>query len=525
MDRLLGLLPAAELISPVPVAIAVLAAILLLGRFWRRGLPLPPGPKAYPIIGNLLDMPRSSPGPKFEKMGKELDTDMLYLTVGGKNILVLNSYEAAWELLEKRSSIYSSRPRFPMLIELIGWNRDFIFMPYGDAWRTRRRLFHQEFPNTGARPSHDLHQTAVNRLLIKNLLRDPENFNRHLKFLTGSLIVRVTYGYEAKHHNDPVLELGEYVMSVLTHVVSPGTFLVDTIPWLKYVPDWMPGAGFKKQAAKWSKLYEKFNTEPFRLTKADMANGVAGPSFVGNALQKASEDPQSCWYTEEEVMNTAASMQEAGQDTTHAALLSFVLAMVLHPECQVKAREEIDCVVGSERLPDFGDRPLLLYVEAIMQEVLRWQPVGATGVPHYTHVEDRYRGYYIPKDTTVLPNVWAIFHDERMYPDPYKFNPERWLKEGKINPEVRDVTSGFGFGRRICPGKQLAMSTIYLTITTMLAVFDISKAVDENGQVIEPGVKFTSNNLNNRPEPFKCSIRPRSTIHEKLAREAVEDIL
>ncbi|KAL0064462.1 hypothetical protein AAF712_008626 [Marasmius tenuissimus] len=328
MDRLLGLLPAVELISPVSVATAVLAAILLLGRFWRRGLPLPPGPKAYPIIGNLLDMPRSSPGPKFEKMGKELDTDMLYLSVGGKNILVLNSYEAAWELLEKRSSIYSSRPRFPMLIEL-----------------------------------------SVSTLLPP-LPEIDVLMHVHLS-LTGSLIVRVTYGYEAKHHNDPVLELGEYVMSVLTHVVSPGTFLVDTIPWLKYVPDWMPGAGFKKQAAEWSKLYEKFNTEPFRLTKADRANGVAGPSFVSNALQKASEDPQSCWYTEQDVMNTAASMQEAGQDTTHAALLSFVLAMVLHPECQVKAREEIDRVVGSERLPDFGDRSSLLYVEAIMQEVLR----------------------------------------------------------------------------------------------------------------------------------------------------------
>ncbi|KAK1219050.1 hypothetical protein PQX77_018240 [Marasmius sp. AFHP31] len=376
MDRLSDRLPTVELISPAPIAIAALAITFLLGRRWRRGLPLPPGPKGYPIIGNLLDMPRSFPGPNFEKMGKKLDTDIVYLTVGGKNILVLNSYEAAWELLEKRSSIYSSRyiasiPRFPMLIELIGWNRDFIFMPYGDAWRTRRRLFHQEFPNTSSRPSHDLHQTAVNRILIKSLLRDPENFNRHLKFLTGSLIVRVTYGYEAKHHDDPVLELGEYVMSVLTYVASPGTFLVDTIPWLKCVPHWVPGAGFKKQAAEWSKLYEKFNLEPFQLTKADMVNGTAGPSFVSNALQKASEDPQSCWYTEEEVMNTAASMQEAGQDTTHAALLSFVLAMVLHPECQVKAREEIDRVVGSERLPAFGDRPSLSYVEAIMQEVLR----------------------------------------------------------------------------------------------------------------------------------------------------------
>ncbi|KAK1219051.1 hypothetical protein PQX77_018241 [Marasmius sp. AFHP31] len=112
-----------------------------------------------------------------------------------------------------------------------------------------------------------------------------------------------------------------------------------------------------------------------------------------------------------------------------------------------------------------------------------------------------------------------------MYPDPYKFNPDRWLKDGKINSEVRDVTSGFGFGRRVCPGKQLAMSTIYLTFATTLAAFDISKAVDDNGQVIEPDVKFTSNNLNNRPESFKCSIKPRSAVHEKLAREAVEDIL
>ena len=80
--------------------------------------------------------------------------------------------------------------------------------------------------------------------------------------------------------------------------------------------------------------------------------------------------------------------------------------MTLHPEYQSKAQDEIDRVVGNQRFPDFQDREALVYVEAILREVQRWQTIGPTGVPHYNHVGDEYRGYRIPKNCTILANAW-----------------------------------------------------------------------------------------------------------------------
>ncbi|KAL0066761.1 hypothetical protein AAF712_006152 [Marasmius tenuissimus] len=381
-------------------------------------------------------------------------------------------------------------------------------------------LWFIEFPHNNS-SGHEDQELKGNRLLLKNILRDPENYRDHIHHMTGALILTVTYGLDIKGPDDPVIKIAEGAVDALTHALNPGTFLVDALPALKYVPDWFPGAGFKTKAKEWKKLYNRMNTEPFEMVKKQMENGTARPSFVSGALSKLHDDPKGCGYTEEELMYTAGSMYEAGTDTTFTGLLSFFLAMTLFPEYQRKAQAEIDRVVGDGRLPDFRDRESLVYVEAILQEVQRWQPVAAAGVPHYINVEDEYRGYRIPKNSTIIPNAWGISHDEEMYPDPYSFNPDRWIKDGKINPAIRDTTFGFGFGRRICPGRFLALSSSYIAIASILAAFDISKEIDANGMVIEPKVEYV-NNIQNRPAPFKCSIKPRSSLHEKLIVEAAE---
>jgi cytochrome P450 len=71
--------------------------------------------------------------------------------------------------------------------------------------------------------------------------------------------------------------------------------------------------------------------------------------------------------------------------------------MAMHPEFQTKAQEEIDSVIGTHRLPEFEDRPLLPYVEAVYREVMRWKPVLPLGLPHATTEDDVYDGYFIPK--------------------------------------------------------------------------------------------------------------------------------
>ena len=85
-----------------------------------------------------------------------------------------------------------------------------------------------------------------------------------------------------------------------------------------------------------------------------------------------------------------------------------MLAMVLHPEVQARAQAEIDAVVGRDRMPSFADRDALPYIRAVVRESLRWRMVGPLGVPRTTVQDDVYEGYFIPKGSVVLENIWAM---------------------------------------------------------------------------------------------------------------------
>ncbi|EIW84794.1 cytochrome P450 [Coniophora puteana RWD-64-598 SS2] len=151
--------------------------------------------------------------------------------------------------------------------------------------------------------------------------------------------------------------------------------------------------------------------------------------------------------------------------------------MVLYPEVQKRAQEEIDKVVGTDRLPDFQDRASLPYLEAVYRETMRLKPVGPIGVPHAATNEDVYKGYYIPKGKAMSQNPVK-------YPDPSAFKPERFLdSEGKLNDDT--VTYAFGFGRRICPGRHFASGSSWIAMANILASFSIGKAKDAAGNPID----------------------------------------
>ncbi|KAG6886455.1 hypothetical protein C0992_003898 [Termitomyces sp. T32_za158] len=139
--------------------------------------------------------------------------------------------------------------------------------------------------------------------------------------------------------------------------------------------------------------------------------------------------------------------------------------MVENVEAQQKAQDEIDAVIGTNRLPDFSDRPNLPYVEALFREVMRWHPVLPLGVSHAASEDDIYEGYFIPKglldslhctdlsfdfrDNCYIKYMvcGAMTHDETQYPQPDLFLPERFFDEnGRLNND--DAVLAFGFGRR-----------------------------------------------------------------------------
>lgn len=247
--------------------------------------------------------------------------------------------------------------------------------------------------------------------------------------------------------------------------------------------------------------------------KTSMIEGTAVPSVFTEFLERKNTVGASA-QEEAAIADIAYTAYGGATDTTTSVTGSFLYYMAIHPDVQDKAQREIDSVIGN-RLPDFSDRPDMPYVEAIYREVLRSCPPVPMSFPHRLMEDDHYKGYFIPKGTIVFPNIWAMTHEEKLYPDPFKFKPERFLDEnGKLKDEDRLLA--FGFGRRVCVGEQVASATVWLTIVSMLATFNIGKAKDSSGNEIPINDEFDDFGLLVYKKHFECSITPRSRDHHLL---------
>ncbi|KAH9912821.1 cytochrome P450 [Fomitopsis serialis] len=212
-------------------------------------------------------------------------------------------------------------------------------------------------------------------------------------------------------------------------------------------------------------------------------------------------------------------------ETTKSALASFVLAMVVYPEVLQKAQEEIDRVVGVDRLPQLEDRDQLPYIECIVKEALRWSASIPLGIPHCLTEDDEHEGHTIPKGSTVLSNIWAMTRDEEIDPDASTFRPERFLNMDAKTAERTDPRATvFGFGRRTCPGRYFADANIFMVVASMVATLNIAKARDSKGQVITPSVEFHSG-MTRYPPEFTCNITPRSQRAEDMVSKMLTSLL
>ncbi|KAK1222893.1 hypothetical protein PQX77_014315 [Marasmius sp. AFHP31] len=334
-------------------------------------------------------------------------------------------------------------------------------------------------------------QRAATVELLQSLGTSSENFVEHVRHQCGSIILKITYGYNLRRTDDPYLKLmvraAEGGLAAATH----GSFWVDYFPVLRHVPTWFPGAGFKRKASKWKQAFSDLKEEPWNWVKQAVDEGSIEPSFVTRSIQRLSITLGEDSNSEAAIKNCAAMAYLAGEDTIVAAILTFILAMSLHPELQIRAQEELDMVIGSRRLPDFDDQNDLPFVDALIQETLRWNPGSPIELHMMMSTKDftflRLKSIYWDAEATV--NHRAVMHDEKLYgANPHEFNPERFLQADTKPPNPELLV--FGFGRRICPGRYQAMKTIYLTVAHLLATFTIGKAVDGEGNEVIPVAEF-----------------------------------
>ncbi|KZV89528.1 cytochrome P450 [Exidia glandulosa HHB12029] len=493
------------------ILLAVLACGLLafLCRPDRRRLP--PGPARKVLLGNIYNVPRQPEEWKgFAALGK-LYGPVSYLRVLGRDVVILNSAKAVNDLLEQRSAIYSNRPRFVMANEVAGFDWLIPFMPYGNFLRQHRRALHQHLNEAAAKTWWNTQQD-LNVRFLKKLIDAPGDWWDLTHWLAGANIMRMTFGIEIAKKDDPWIDLGIKVAEVASKAGSFGAFAVDIFPLLKYIPAWFPGAKFKRDAIEWRQVHVQAKNLPFQRVVKDMAAGNAMSCIARSMLE---EDTKDSSLSEEVMKNALGAIYLGGADTSLAAMRGFVFAMVLNPSAQKTAQDEIDRTLSDGTLPSHPDRPHLPYVEALYRETMRMYPIAPL-TPHCVTEEDEYEGMTIPKGSTVIANTWGILHDEETYPEPETFKPERFLKQGALDPDVLDPRNpAFGYGRRVCPGRHIADAELWLFIVTMLSCYNISPAEDGNGEPIIPPSTMCSG-LVSSVSKFPCNIQLRNESKRKL---------
>ncbi|KAL7281056.1 hypothetical protein ACG7TL_004358 [Trametes sanguinea] len=433
----------------LPVA-GFLAALLLLcvfKRFSGSTRPLPPGPKPLPLIGNALDFPATDWGQAFRDLTLKYG-ELVYLNMAGQPIVLLGTHEAAVELLEKRSSIYSDRNQSTM-VSLTGWDWLMAAFTYGPWWRRHRRALHQFFTLAALRSYGPMQELEARRLAYR-LVKDPDHFLAHIRrwaLLPCYMLDR----HQIPEDDDEYLLMTEQALESFHRAFKFGKYLVETFPILRFLPSWFPGAKFQREAKVWKPRVHKLRDVPWEQALETIRAGTGPPSMTAALMQRVSRFSGDERVEEEVVArNVAGVAYAAGVDTT------------------------IHCIED----------------KIAPESTSLLTPLG---MPHRSSEDDQYQGYFIPKGTLVIANMWWYSHDPERYPEPDVFNPERFLKDGEPDPDALDPADiAFGYGRRICPGRHFADTSLFLSLATVLHTLSISAPLGANGQPINMEGKMTT---------------------------------
>ncbi|KAI3608916.1 cytochrome [Moniliophthora roreri] len=362
-------------------------------RVGRRESYLPPGPPKIPILGNLHVFPTASAHIKFAEWGQQYG-DIYSLKISSGNAVVVNSMEAAAELLDKRGATTAERPKLHM-VDKVTNGLNLALCRYSDTWRMLRKAAHTIL-TPKAVEKHLPIQVAEATQVLYDFLTDPDDFFKHIGRYSNSVIMSVLFGKRCPRYETHESTAFFETMELWNLCISPTAVPpVDLLPFLDYVPErwaWWKGLAAKTRQ-KQRELYFGLVDECEQRMKRGEENG----SYIEEILTKQKE----LGLDREMVGYLGGVLLEGGSETTTSFLKYLVMALVSFPDVQGKAQAEIDRVVGKERMPSLADVKDLPYT------------------PYAACYNDRRR-------------ISRFHHTEghnhiRDFDDPDTFNPDRYL--------------------------------------------------------------------------------------------------
>lgn len=432
--------------------------------------PLPPGPKPLPLVGNLLSL-----DPELHTYFTDLSKTygpILTLWLGKKVGIVISSPALAREVLKDQDTTFANRDVPAAGREATYGGLDIVWNPYGPEWRMLRKVCVREMLSNATLDSvYDLRRREL-RQTIKFLYRQtgkPVNVGEQMFLTVLNVITNMLWGGTVK--GDERASLGAEFRQVVNEMTGClGMINIsDLYPALARYD--LQGVQKKTRilAGRFDKIFERMIDQ--RVNAAD-DDGKESKDFLQFLLQLKDEGDAKTPLTMTHVKALLMDMVVGGTDTTSNTVEFAMAEMMKKPEILRNVQQELETVVGKDRIVEESDIQKLPYLYAVMKEVLRLHPALPLLVPHCPSETCIVGGYTVPKGARVFINVWAVHRDPSIWENPSEFRPERFL-DSKWDYNGNDFNYfPFGSGRRICAGTAMAERLFMFSLASLIHSFD-----------------------------------------------------
>ncbi|XP_063287263.1 cytochrome P450 2A5-like [Pelobates fuscus] len=466
-----------------------------------RGQNLPPGPTPLPILGNLLQLKSGQMLECLSKMQKKYG-DVYTLYLGPRRVVVLCGYDVVKEALVDNRDEFGMRGLLPV-IDPYTMSHGVIFSN-GDRWKELRRFSIQTLKNfgMGKRSVEGRTKEEVQYLIDEFKRNNGELIDPiyHFSQVASNIICSIIFGNRYKYDDPDFRRLMQIINEIFIGMSSPwGQFFDMFNVVMKYLP------GPHHNAVKSAYKLEKFVQEKLEIDRKTL-NPDCPRNMIDSFLIRMEEEKNnpSSHFTLNNLYKNMTSIFVAGTETLSTMLRHGFLLFLKNPHIKEKVQEEIDRVIGRDRVPEPEDRPSMPYTDAVIHEIQRYANVLPMNLPHAIAKDTQFRGFTIPKGTDVFPVLAFVLNDPKYFPDPSTFNPDRFLDENG-DFKKNEAFMAFSAGKRVCLGENLARLELFIFITTLLQHFDISTPENPEDMDISPQMVGFSN----VPKPYNISFSPR----------------
>ncbi|XP_068927647.1 cytochrome P450 2C44-like [Petaurus breviceps papuanus] len=465
----------------------------------KRGK-LPPGPTPLPFIGNILQLDMKNMTASFSQLAEKYGP-IYTLYFGTQHIVVLHGYDILKEALIDQGDAFIDRGFIPIFDDIMKGKG--VVFSRGERWKQLRRFSMMTLRNLGmGKRSIEERVQEEAQCLVEELRKtkgQPTDPTFILSCAPSNVICSILFNDRFKYNDEKFLDLIHLLNTSFRLTSSPWTQLYNCLPAFRV---YLPGnhkAYYRNVQKVRSFILERIKEHQKILDPNNPRDYI---DCYLSKMQQEKDNPQS-EFNLDNLIVCASDLFGAGTETTSNTLRYSLLLMLKHPEVQAKIHEEIDRVIGHNRIPSIKDRSDMPYTDAVIHEVQRYINILPFNVPHAVTRDIEFHKYILPKGTTVYPLLYPILYDSKEFPNPDQFDPEHFLdKTGKFKKS--DYFMPFSTGKRSCLGEGLARMELFLFFTTILQNFTLKIVGDPD----EISIKNNCSGLSITAPHYQASFLP-----------------